>query len=111
MGGEVGSVSPREFCERWPGDDRSNVQLLDVREPHEVAFVSLPDSLQIPMREIPARLGELDPSRPIVVMCHSGVRSGHVAAFLIANGFEQVFNLDGGIDAWSTDVDPSLPRY
>jgi len=63
------------------------------------------------MREIPGRLPELDRDRPIVVMCHSGVRSRHVAAFLLANGFEQVFNLDGGIDAWSTDVDPELPRY
>jgi rhodanese-related sulfurtransferase len=63
------------------------------------------------MREIPGRLDELDRDRPIVVMCHAGVRSRHVAAFLIANGFEHVFNLDGGVDAWSTDVDPKIPRY
>lgn len=111
MAGEVGSLSPRQFCERWPADERDRVQLLDVREPRELAIASLPGCVTIRMSEIPHRLAELDPDRPIVVMCHSGVRSRHVATFLLANGFEQVFNLDGGIDAWSTDVDPTLPRY
>ena len=107
----VKAMSPREFCARWPDEDRANVQLLDVREPAEIAIAALPDAIPIPMREIPARLHELDLHRPVVVMCHSGIRSGHVAAFLLANGFEQVFNLAGGIDAWSVDVDPTLPRY
>lgn len=111
MAREVASVSPTAFCARWPDGIGDAVQLLDVREPAELAIVSIPGSVAIPMREIPGRLPELDRDRPIVVMCHSGVRSRHVAAFLLANGFEQVFNLDGGIDAWSTDVDPELPRY
>jgi len=107
----VKSVSPREFCARWPEANRADVQLLDVREPAELAMAAIPDAIRIPMREVPSRLVELDRHRPVVVMCHSGVRSGHVAAFLLANGFEQVFNLAGGIDAWSIDVDPTLPRY
>lgn len=90
---------------------RDEVQLLDVREPEELAIVSLPGSLHIPMRKIPARLAELDRNRPIVVMCHTGVRSRHVAGFLLANDFEDVFNLAGGIDAWAVEIDPDLSRY
>jgi rhodanese-related sulfurtransferase len=63
------------------------------------------------MREIPARLSELDASAPIVVMCHAGGRSRRVAEFLQQNGFSNVFNLKGGIDAWSTEVDSRVPRY
>ena len=63
------------------------------------------------MLEIPARLSELDGTRPVVVMCHSGQRSRQVARFLAAQGFGQVFNLSGGITAWSQEVDPSIPRY
>jgi rhodanese-related sulfurtransferase len=63
------------------------------------------------MREIPARLADLDRTVPLVVMCHSGGRSRRVAEFLLGNGFSQVFNLKGGIDAWSTEIDPQVPRY
>ena len=111
MAREVASVSPLAFCARWPDGAGDSVQLLDVREPAELAIVSIPGCVAIPMREVPGRLAELDRDRPIVVMCHSGVRSRHVAAFLLANGFERVYNLAGGIDAWSTDIDSKLPRY
>ncbi len=104
-------LTPTSFRERWPADRAGEVQLLDVREPEELAIVSLPGSLHIPMREIPARLAELDRNRPIVVMCHTGVRSRHVAGFLLANDFEDVFNLAGGIDAWAVEIDPGLSRY
>jgi rhodanese-related sulfurtransferase len=107
----VEELAPRSFCELWPEERRDRVQLLDVREPPELALVSLPRSVNIPMQQVPARLGELDPSRPVVVICHTGQRSRRVAAFLMANGFERVYNLTGGIDAWSTDLDPELPRY
>ena len=63
------------------------------------------------MREIPARLAELDADKPLVVMCHSGGRSRRVAEFLLGNGFTNVFNLKGGIDAWSTQLDSRVPRY
>jgi rhodanese-related sulfurtransferase len=93
---------------RAQGDD---LVLLDVREPHELEIASVPGALHIPMRDIPARLEELDPERETVVMCHKGSRSTKVAGFLIERGFEKVFNLTGGIDAWSQQVDPNVARY
>ena len=85
--------------------------LLDVREPEEVALVRLPDSIHIPMGEIPGRLHELDPDAEIVVYCHHGIRSASVVAFLLQRDFVNVANLSGGIDAWSLSVDPSMGRY
>ena len=67
--------------------------------------------LRIPMREVPARLAELDPARPIACLCHHGMRSLQVANYLTQNGFTEVVNLQGGIDAWSQEVDPSVPCY
>ena len=111
MVGVVEELSPRDFCERWPDEQRDQVQLLDVREPVELAVTSLPGTLNIPMRQVPARLEELDASKPVVVLCHTGRRSRQVAAFLLAHGFEDVYNLAGGIEAWATDIDPDLRRY
>jgi rhodanese-related sulfurtransferase len=104
-------LTPTSYRARWPDERLDEVQLLDVREPEELAIVSLPGALHIPMREIPGRLAELDRDRPVVVMCHSGVRSRHVAGFLLANDFKQVFNLAGGIDAWAVEIAPDLSRY
>lgn len=111
MAGVVEELSPRAFCELWPQAQQDRVQLLDVREPQELAIASLARARHIVMRQIPSRLDELDPTLPVVVMCHTGRRSRQVAGFLLANGFEQVYNLTGGIDAWSTEIDPGLPRY
>lgn len=85
--------------------------LLDVREPQEYACCHLEGSLHIPMREIPARLAELDKAREIVVICHHGMRSMQIAAYLEAQGFLQVINLDGGVDAWAVLVDKQMQRY
>ncbi|QPF74492.1 sulfurtransferase [Roseateles sp. DAIF2] len=88
--------------------------LLDVREPWEAQTASIRTAGEqrlIPMGQIPARAGELDPAQPIVVYCHHGMRSLQVVAFLERQGFESVYNLAGGIDAWSLEVDPSVPRY
>lgn len=85
--------------------------LLDVREPHEFAHCSIEGSINIPMNSIPARLNELDKDSEIVTICHHGMRSGAVAEFLVSRGFTQILNLQGGIDAWSTHVDPDVPRY
>jgi len=93
----------------------SQALLLDVREPWEVelASIALPGvaAEHIPMGNIPDRLDDLDPSLSIVCICHHGVRSQQVAAFLERHGFESVYNLAGGIDAWSVEVDPTVPRY
>ena len=107
----IPELRPTEFCERWPAEQRSGVVLLDVREPAEVAVASVAGALHIPMREVPERLAEIDRRVPVVVMCHAGSRSRRVAEFLLHNGFAEVFNLNGGIDAWSTEIDPRVPRY
>lgn len=85
--------------------------VLDVRETWEVETASLPGSLHIPMNEIPVRHGEINPNRTIVCLCHHGVRSQQVARFLEHNGFSDVCNLAGGIDAWSRQVDAAVPLY
>ena len=92
-------------------NDPSAPLVLDVREPWEVARCCLPDSVAIPMSEVPARLAELDPARHVVCLCHRGGRSQQVAMFLEHHGFTTVSNLAGGIDAWSREVDPSVARY
>lgn len=86
--------------------------LLDVREDTERAKAALPGAVAIPLREIPARAAEeLESARRIVVFCHRGGRSAQAAAWLLRNGFKEVLNLDGGIDAWSRRVDGSVPLY
>ncbi len=90
--------------------------LLDVREPAELAVASVrPDDrfelLHVPMYEVPARLAQLDPQRPVACLCHHGMRSMQVAMYLARNGFDEVANVAGGIDAWSAERDPGVPRY
>lgn len=85
--------------------------LLDVREEEEVALCSLPGHTHIPMNMIPLRHNELPDDRPIVLYCHHGIRSQQCALYLAETGFEQIYNLKGGIDAWSLSVDPSVSRY
>lgn len=85
--------------------------LLDVREPWEVALARIPGSHVIPLQEIPSRYRELDAGSEIIVMCKAGARSQRAAEFLIAQGFGTVRNLQGGIDAWAREIDPTVPRY
>lgn len=86
-------------------------RVLDVRESWELDIARIPDVLHIPMNEIPGRLGELNPAEELVVMCRSGGRSMQVAQFLERNGFQSVANLEGGILAWSREVDPQVSQY
>ncbi len=102
-------ISVEDVAKRLRED--SSFVLLDVREPDELATVKVEGARWIPMREIPQRLGELDANAPIAVMCHHGGRSERVAGFLIARGFTDVANVEGGIDAYAERVDPSLARY
>lgn len=88
--------------------------LLDVREPAEWAICRIEGAVLMPMRSVPARLHELralGPEREIVCICHHGARSAQVGYFLERNGFDQVINLSGGIDAWAALVEPHMPRY
>jgi rhodanese-related sulfurtransferase len=87
--------------------------ILDCRTAEEHATARIDGSVLIPMQEIAERLAELEPwrDRPIIVHCHHGVRSLRVTHFLRDKGFSQAQSMKGGIDAWSVDVDPSVPRY
>lgn len=86
---------------------------VDCREPHEVSTAQIAGTTHIPMREIPARLAELGSHKDsrVVVHCHHGGRSMRVTQFLRQQGFAQAQNMAGGIDAWSLEVDASIPRY
>ncbi|MEO5721222.1 MAG: molybdopterin-synthase adenylyltransferase MoeB [Chthoniobacterales bacterium] len=90
---------------------REPLLLLDVREPHEYEIAHIDTARLIPLGELSARLDELDRAAKIVVHCHSGVRSAHAVQLLRAAGFPNAVNLAGGIDAWSVEVDPTVPRY
>ena len=92
-------------------DSGANPILLDVREPDELEISRLDGVTLIPMGEIPDRYTELDPNSDIVLVCRSGSRSAKVMAFLDEMGFTRLRNLDGGMNAWATEIDPSLPVY
>lgn len=102
---------------QWPAFAAAHPQatLLDVREAWEVQTASPREPgcrlLHIPMGEIPARLSEIDRSQPVVCLCHHGMRSAQVVAFLVRQGGGDVYNLAGGIEAWSARLDPAVPRY
>ena len=85
--------------------------LLDVREDDELAIASLDGALHIVMNTIPDNLDKLPKDKPIVIMCHGGGRSAQVQMWLNANGYDNAVNLEGGIHAWSTMIDPLVPKY
>ena len=89
------------------------IRLIDVRQPWESHLASLPGSVLIPLGELPQRSKEIgpDPHAALVVFCHHGIRSQSAAAYLERVGYHNVRSLAGGIDAWSCEVDPSVPRY
>lgn len=87
------------------------VQLLDVRMPEEIAIAQLAGHTAIALHELPQRFGELDRLRPVAIYCHHGVRSLHAGRFLEQQGYTEVCHLDGGIEAWSIEIDPRVARY
>ncbi|MGH8179255.1 MAG: rhodanese-like domain-containing protein [Steroidobacter sp.] len=104
----IPEISPAEFVARRDRGDP--LTLLDVREAWELGVASVPDVVHIPMGEIADRVGELDRTREVIVLCRSGRRSLEVAKYLQQNGFKAV-NLAGGILAWSRDLDATIPAY
>ena len=104
-------VSPAELA-TWLADaSRARPFLLDVREPWEYDTCHIEGSVLIPMHTIPARIDDLDEDAVIVCICHHGMRSMQVAAFLERHGFSQLSNLTGGIHAWANQVDHAMAKY
>jgi adenylyltransferase/sulfurtransferase len=92
-------------------DSGKKILIVDVREPHEYEIAHIEGARLVPLGKLAEKVNELDTSAEIVMQCHTGVRSARATEFLRGIGFKKVRNLEGGIDAWSTDVDASVPRY
>jgi len=105
----IPEMSPHELKRRM--DAGEPFELIDVREPFEYEIARIDGAKLIPLGEITERLNELSGRQPIIVHCHSGTRSAQAAQLLQQRGFANVYNLEGGIDAWSDQVDPNVPKY
>jgi molybdopterin/thiamine biosynthesis adenylyltransferase/rhodanese-related sulfurtransferase len=104
----IPEITPRELKARL--DKGEDIYILDVREPHEYQICNIDGNL-IPLGELSRRVNELDSSKEIVAHCRSGKRSAEAVAFLRTAGFRKIWNLKGGILAWSDEVDPTVPKY
>jgi sulfur-carrier protein adenylyltransferase/sulfurtransferase len=102
-------MTPAELSARMA--EGSDIELIDVREAHELRVASIPGARHIPLGEFQAAIPTLDPTREYVIMCRSGARSARAAAALQEAGFDRVFNLAGGILRWSDEVDPTVRKY
>ena len=103
------TITPRELKDRLDKGDK--LFILDVREPWEYSMAKIEGSVLIPLGTLPQSLDKLDRSAEIVAHCHLGMRSADAVGFLLQQGFTNVKNLVGGIDAWSIQVDSTVPRY
>ncbi|WPL18861.1 putative adenylyltransferase/sulfurtransferase MoeZ [Thiorhodovibrio winogradskyi] len=104
------NITPKALAERLATEAEPPL-LIDVREPWEAAICQIPGSRLIPMREIPEQRAGLDADRETLVICHHGVRSLQVALYLERMGHRKVLNLQGGIAAWTEQVDPNMATY
>lgn len=103
------TITPKELKERIDKGDQ--LVLLDVREPWEHSLAKIEGSTLIPLGTLPQSMDQLDKAAEIIAYCHHGMRSADATQFLLQQGFPVVKNLVGGIDAWSVQVDPAVPRY
>lgn len=102
-------ISPSETAKLI---QQKEIRIVDVREPWEYATARVEGSVSMPMGDVRSRaFQELDPDEHLVILCHMGMRSMNVTVWLRNQGFELVQSVRGGIDAWSTEVDPTIPRY
>jgi adenylyltransferase/sulfurtransferase len=107
----IRQISPADLAKRLANGHA--ITLIDVRQPWENELAALPDSKLIPLNELANRKEELASlsGSAVVCYCHHGIRSQSAAAFLEKCGVKEVYSLTGGIDAWSCEVDPAVPRY
>lgn len=103
-------LTPKQLRDHLAATDADPL-LLDVREPWEFRVCAIDGSQLIPMGQLPTALKALDPDRQTVVICHHGIRSRQVAMYLDYQGFSDVINLAGGVDAWARDVDLDMAVY
>ena len=103
------AISPKELKTRLDKGDK--LALVDVREEWEYSLAKLDGSILIPLGILPQSLARLNRDSEIIAICHHGMRSADATNFLLQQGFTNVKNLVGGIDAWSTHVDGTVPRY
>ncbi len=104
------SIFPKQLAEKIKKGEKLN--LIDVREPVEYEIARIEGASLLPLSRFREWIDKLESGEEtIVVMCHHGIRSAQICAYLTQNGFEKVFNLEGGIDSWSLDVDENVPRY
>ena len=107
---QVPEITATELKQRL--DSGEDIQIIDVREAHEVAIAKIPNTTHIPLGQILNRVSEIDPNRETVVHCKMGGRSAKAIEALKRSGFSgNLLNLKGGITAWSNEVDPSVPKY
>lgn len=105
--------SPKQLQEYLRKFDTSETSplLLDVREPWEFEYCNIKNSILIPMRELPSKLGKLDPLRETIMICHHGIRSRQMGYYMEQAGFNSITNLDGGVEQWAKDVETTMKRY
>jgi adenylyltransferase/sulfurtransferase len=102
-------MTPGELANRLARGDELDV--IDVREPYEWEIARIPGARLVPLDTLPRAISSLDPRREIVLHCHHGIRSARGAELLRAAGFTRVWNLAGGIDRWSDEVDSTVRKY
>ncbi len=104
-------ITAKELQNQLQNDNKPKPLVLDVRELDEFEFAKIAGSLHIPLNQIPQRTAEIDSRYGCVVICHHGIRSQHAAVYLADSGFGKIYNLSGGIDAWSVECDNTVSRY
>jgi len=104
-------ITAPELADWLADSSRPQPLLLDVRQPWEFDTCHLNGAVSMPMNSVPANVDQFDREQPIVCICHHGMRSMQVAAFLEQQGFDGIVNLTGGVDAWATLVDTAMPKY
>jgi rhodanese-related sulfurtransferase len=102
-------ITPRQVKQRLERGEK--ILVVDVREPWEYAYCRIENALHIPMGAIPANLQKLDGEEEVICYCHHGMRSLDVANWLRAQGVDSAKSMAGGIERWSAEIDPSVPRY